>query len=101
MEIETKEGFTGEIEDKRCDTTELIVSQCACRSCRNIRESKPTDGILARSFFSAKYNGRCCLEYSHMISEGDDVSFVVNAASMSETLGTACAGCTEIILNTE
>ncbi len=97
--MQTEESTEKTEEDPRCETTELVVSQCACRSCRNIKDSKPTDGVLASNFFSAVYNGRCCLDPSHMITEGDSVSYVVNEDNMSERLGTACAGCTEVILN--
>lgn len=44
----------------RCDDTELLVTECACKTCRpDLAKVEPAEPVKAHHTFIAKYHSRC------------------------------------------
>lgn len=45
---------------KRCDDTDLLVTECACKTCRpDLAQPEPVEQVKVQVQFNARYDSRC------------------------------------------
>lgn len=87
--------------EERCDVTELLVSQCACKKHRN------SPDVTALNFgelqvargMDAMFNGRCAINGRHTIEPGDEIFLIAPIQGGGEPIGWACEKCAAAVTN--
>lgn len=86
--------------EERCDVTELLVSQCACKKHRN---SPPITAMnfgelqVARQV-DAMFDGRCAINGRHIIEAGDEISLIAPIQG-GDPIGWVCGKCAAAVIN--
>lgn len=71
---------------------DMLPGQCA--PCRGITDGETLSALLFKHALTAQYDGRCYLNKSHGIAQGDAIWRLVDADD-GETVGYACQACAD------